>query len=495
MSEITTKREPQSQKMTWLLVAVWIIAGFIGLLFVEYSSFQVILLTLTGGLVVTLLLVSISQELSLKRSRYFVVIPAFLIGFWLAAQILFNGLPTDSSLLGVLVRWKNYLGVVAVLVGALYIYKRIRNFPGLVRIFLVWFLFVVVAAISMFRYDYFNWALITMYIGWIAYVTIIIPNLAKQRDDWLILIKLVLVMALVPLIVLIIMGALSGDIFFVNPNRVRVTFVFNEPHKYAQFLAVCLVGLMVIIANSKSRATKLILWVAVIVLTVLIILSDSRNTIAFIVVFGISLFLYKYQYKRIKVWVSLGLVLLFSTFLMIGLGFIDPNLDIDSINKISSNRIYKFDELAQEYLVNAPITDILFGTSFQSTFDEEQYVVRDVQRAITEDRYQRAHIENMYYQIGLSHGLFGLLAFLIPIGYIYYLLHKSLKRSSQINLINLIIAIASINALMVQSLFNDTIPSFGNALSIFLPLLWIPPLIHVTTSRELTRIDIVETQA
>ncbi len=271
--------------------------------------------------------------------------------------------------------------------------------------------------------------------------------------------------------------------------------MFNEPHKYAQFLAVCLVGLMVIIANSQSRVTKLLLWVAVIVLTVLIILSDSRNTIAFIVVFGISLYLYKYQYKRIKVWVSLGLVLLFSTFLLIGLGFIDPNLDIDSINKISSNRIYKFDELAQEYLVYAPITDILFGTSFQSTFDEEQYVVRDVQRAITEDRYQRAHIENMYYQIGLSHGLLGLMAFLIPIGYIYYLLHKSMKRSSQINLINLIIAIASINALMVQSLFNDTIPSFGNALSIFLPLLWIPPLIHLTTSRDSTKIETVETKA
>ncbi len=222
MSEITTNREPQSRTMTWLLVAVWVIAGLIGLLFVEYSNFKVILLTLTGGLVVTLLLVSVSQELSINRSKYFVVIPAFLIGFWLAAQILFNGLPTDSSLLGVLVRWKNYLGVVAVLVGALYIYKRIRDFPRLMGIFLFWLLFVVVAAISMVRYDYFNWALITMYIGWIAYVTIIIPNLARQRDDWLILIKLVLVMALVPLIILIIMGALSGDIFFVNPNRVRV---------------------------------------------------------------------------------------------------------------------------------------------------------------------------------------------------------------------------------------------------------------------------------
>lgn len=495
MSEITTKREPQSQTMTWLLVAIWVIAGLIGLLFVEYSSFQVILLTLTGGLVVTLLLVSISQELSINRSKYFVVIPAILIGLWLAAQILFNGLPTDSSLLGVLVRWKNYLGVVAVLVGALYIYKRIRDFPRLMGIFLVWLLFVVVAAISMLRYDYFNWALITMYIGWIAYVTIIIPNLAKQRDDWLILIKLVLVMALVPLILLIIMGALSGDIFFVNPNRVRVTFVFNEPHKYAQFLAVCLVGLMVIIANSKSRATKLLLWVAVIVLTILIILSDSRNIIAFIVVFGISLYLYKYQYKRIKVWVSLGLVLLFSTFLLIGLGFIDPNLDIDSINKISSNRIYKFDELAQEYLVNAPILDILFGTSFQVTFDEEQYDVRNVQRAVAEDRYQRAHIENMYYQIGLSHGLVGLITFLIPIGYIYLLLHKFLQNSPKNAQINLMLAIASINALLVQSLFTDTIPSFGNVLSIFLPLLWIPPLIHLSTSRESPKLDIEEHQA
>lgn len=495
MSERTTDKGQRSWELSWLLIGAWVFAGLLGLILAEASSNQVMLLAVVGGLFATILLLSISQGLIATKSKYFVVIPALFIGIWLSSQVLFNGLPSDSPFLGILVRWKNYLGVLAVVIGALFVYTRIRQYPRLLGLFLIWLVFVIVAAISMIRYNYFNWALIMMYTGWIAYVTIIIPNLAERHEDWVTLIKLVTMLALIPLVGLILMGIFSGEIFFTNPNRVRLTFVFTEPHKYAQFLAVCLVGLVVIIYNSKNRLMQFLLWLAVIALSVLIILSDSRNTIAFLIVFGISIYLYKYQYKRFKIWFSIGFFLLSIAFLFIGLGFIDFKLDVEDINKISSNRISKFEDLAQGYLIDAPLSDVLFGTSFQLTYDEEQYFVRDVQRAVAEDRYQRAHIENMYYQISLSHGLVGLMAFLIPIGYIYFLLHRSLKISPQNGRINLILAIASINALLVQSLFNDTIPSFGNVLSIFLPLLWIPPLIHLSKRWELTKLDNEDHQA
>ena len=494
MSEITTKREPQSQTMTWLLVAIWVIAGFIGLLFVEYSSFQVILLTLTGGLVVILLLVSISQELSINRSKYFIIIPAILIGFWLAAQILFNGLPPDSSVLNILVRWKNYLGVIAVFVGALFVIDRFGRSALTFRIFLIWFIFVLIAAISMIRYNYFNWALLMMYFGWIVYVTLVIPNLTNNQEDWLRLIKIVTIISLIPLLGFILKGFLSGDIFFTNPVRTRVTFVFNEPHKYAQYLAVCLVALTIFVYNAKRNTFNLFMWLGIIVLAILVVLTDSRNTITFLIVFALSVYLYKYHYQRFRIWFSIGIFLLPVLSVLLGLGLFRINLDYDEINTLSSDRLTKFDDLAQNYLINAPFSDYLLGTSFQSTFQESQqesqYVIRPVQKAVEEDRYQRAHIENMYYQIGLSHGLIGLFTFLLPLGLIYFLLHKSLRYTYDRNRINIILAIASINALLIQSIFTDTIPSFGNALSIFLPLLWLPPLLHLSHQRKSTeRID------
>lgn len=488
MNEISDN-ENKNTSSTLLLIGIWLFAAVLGLVIGLYEDIQMNLMAIAVGGILILLCLLISQEMINGRNKYYVVIPAIFIGIWLSSQIVFNGLPPDSSLLGILVRWKNYLGVIAVLIGSLFVLNRFVSSPLLFKIFLMWFVFVMVAAISMIRFDYFNWALLLMYFGWIVYVTLVIPNLTNNREDWLRLIKIVTIIALIPLLGFIFKGILSGEIFFTNPIRTRITFVFNEPHKYAQYLAICIVTLTIFVYNAKRKISTIFLWLGIMALAILVVLSDSRNTIAFLIVFALSIYIYKYQYKRFRIWISLGIFFLMVAASFIGLGLFRINLNIDEINDLSSNRLIKFDELAQSYLLNAPFSDFLLGTSFQSTFQEDQYVSRPVQQAVEEDSYQRAHIENMYYQIGLSHGLIGLFTFLLPLGYIYFLLHKSLRYTYDRKRINIILTIASINALLIQSIFTDTIPSFGNAFAIFLPLLWLPPLVHLQQKNSIKQIN------
>jgi O-antigen ligase len=150
--------------------------------------------------------------------------------------------------------------------------------------------------------------------------------------------------------------------------------------------------------------------------------------------------------------------------------------DYEKVDAFSSGRFSKFQEAIQASLEDAPVSDWLFGSSFQQTYEVNPRFVRAYHEAVHDDRYRRAHIENLYVQIFLSHGLLGLVTFVLPFVFVYVQLHKALKSVTDLRRLNVIVAIASLNGLFFNSLVASNIPSFGNVLAIFLPVIWLPPM-------------------
>lgn len=472
---------PAREALKFKLLAIGLAAltGWAGVVLSDqFGHLGLLLISAVVLLILSPVLLGLSRRWWARNYALSIVVPVMFIGIWLTAQVWYYGLPLTWPYLGLAVRWKNNIGVLAVTVGMLFIIHRSVISRRAFFLFLVSLPFLVVATITIQRQQEVNWPLLGMYAGWLTYVYLVVPGLLRTRRSWLFAVRTLIIMSLLPLAWYIWSGISTGSYYWLNPNRPRVTFVFNSPHNYGGALLVGLVGTIVLVFNSNSHKPKRRWLTLAVVLSTLLVLSYSRSNLVFLGIFVLTVGIYtRWRFRPLL----LSMLIMVTLLTILAAPFY---LDYDQIDDFSSGRLSRFSSIVHTYLTNAPLGDWLFGTSFQSTYEPDPQLARARHIAVATERYRRAHIENMYLQLFLSHGLSGLLTFVMPFLVLYFWLHRSLKTCQTSTRINIILAIASINGLAAYSLTADSVPSFGNSLAIFMPILWLPPLLHCPTSRK-----------
>jgi hypothetical protein len=491
MSEAERYRPHDHKIGTRFLVGILLVAGVsiavsVSLLIAAQPSqaHGALILIFTSGLGASALLWAYINSPALRRWFFLpieIVALGILLGVWISAQIWYTGMSLSSPYLGLLVRWKNYLGVFVLGLGLLLLLPRLRLRKELTIFTSLWLIFVVLAAISMVRQGILNPPLLAMYAGWIICAGLVFPHLLNTRRRWLFVIGVIVVLSLLPLAYYIGIGSLSGRIFNINPQRLRLIFGFNAPHKYAHSLLVVCLGMFVLRKNSTDRMKRSLMTLGIAIGMGLILLAGSRNTWLFVFIFGLTLLILNRRFRSLRPLVLTAILCVFALSIMVII-FLD--FDFSQASGILAYRQDKFLEVGRTFLGDATLGDWLLGTSFQGEHKPEEEVTRDRHLAVIGDRLTRKHIENMYFQILLSHGLIGLATFILPLGYLSLRAYRQLRTTSGFSRFEVMIALASIIGLSAQSLFIDTIPSFGNSLAIFMPILWVPVLTDSFTRGE-----------
>jgi hypothetical protein len=364
---------------------------------------------------------------------------------------------------------KNYMGAATVIILSLWaINALITNRLSLTKTHLALLflgqLFPLYAAISMTLRGYFNFPLISMYFLWALYVYLLLPIFLKNTQAWITLLRLIWFVVTASLAIGIYWGIAHESIYWLWTTR--ISFVFSLV-QYGNALGILAVISLALFTYSKSKKFRLILAFTFVGALVLSVLAVTRGTIVFIIVTTTVFWIGKKRYGR--VWLLALLVLV----PLLAISFVEYlSVNVNDIDRWSSGRLSLFSLEISQHMSDKGSSQWLFGSD--SFLGAERTLVVDQVGA--EARMERNVTDNSFLAMILSHGIVGLILFAVPLFYSFYLLMAHEQQATREGKRYAQLSIATLIGLCAQSMFAMTIPSMGNMVSIYLPVLWLPVL-------------------
>jgi len=309
-------------------------------------------------------------------------------------------------------------------------------------------------AISAYYKEVISFQIVIMYFLWSIYVTVIGPSIMGSYTCQ----KTILTYTLWASIIIVAFGILSMTSDSTYFSEERMSFGYENPNYFAQYLQIGL--LSIVLLNNGFKNINILHKVIFITYIFLIGLVVSRNVMTFILAY--SFWYYAYNLK-----IKLILKIFSVVFIAILFGFLNLN-EINSfshgrimfwsfqLNEMSNQGDYTFLFGAKEYI------DVSDTVLKYSRFSEEQTTTTE----------QKMHSDNIYIELLLESGLFGLLMFILPYGYIWKLLQKKDKVTKRLYESIYIGA-------FFQGIFITNFTSFFSPISLFLGLIFLTPILKV----------------
>jgi O-antigen ligase len=247
---------------------------------------------------------------------------------------------------------------------------------------------------------------------------------------------------LVALVISVILGFKDPASAYIFEDRFRYQAFFSNPNSLGMFSLLGILASLQVYAQNRQRR----FIIAVLPVLFLLYLSNSR---ASILAAGVAILMIAFLFLLGRSNPRTKMLLGASTFAALGslifLGFLVVSLvPEDTINKLTSSRLL----IWSQALGSLEDIQLFFG----------QGIGKEGLGSLTFDNY--------YINIFVQTGLFGLSAFVAFIMSVLHGLWRQLKQTPDDN--SLRISIAFLVALIVYSLFENALFSFGNILSLYI---------------------------
>ncbi len=280
----------------------------------------------------------------------------------------------------------------------------------------------------------------------LVYISTKIPIIDNDKEFVLALYYGLLVFMLIAISYSLLYGRdLFKLTYTYNGMRLRWYFDFHNPSYLGAILL--LIGILTIYLKKKNKISKVQCFIVLPITTILIVLTDSRNSIISLLIFYVSLNLKKVT-KVTKIIFVLAIP--FILYLLF--------VDYDTIDGLSSSRLTVWTETLNHNMQDLTISKFLFGVGlgnakeigFKKTFNANVEVYKDI-----------FHADNFYLEIFIQFGFLGLLLLIILIVVLYIEINKKLILEKNKNMLNTIYFV-----MLFFGFFNSSFISVGSLLSI-----------------------------